>query len=1068
MTVYFVLAFQVQAQGVTPTSSVVRGLKGDLWADIVLGKTDFGEGIPGEVVGFKVMNPGGVVIDRSVQPDVVYTYDGANSRVLGFTSLGFCSDNNTLKCSTNSDCRDVNHSTSTCNLTSGKSADFVLGQPDLNHSACNHDSNYQNYPNRAPASADSLCSIPTYQVSTTEGGSFANMAVDSRGNLYVPDFDNNRILKFIKPYATDTIADSVWGQANFTGNGCNRGKDWENLTKPGSNTLCLRSYYNQGFGGGVDIDQSGNMWVADNQNNRVLRFPYNSNLGEPDKNADLVLGQPNFSSASHRNSGSSCDSTTEYCDYDPEAPMNNFWAPAAVRIDHATNKVYVADQLNSRILVFSPPFSNGMTASSTFATRRSERLNTDYFPNHYPKNPSGIEFDPNSEGVWINDTGNSQVVLFDFAGNPIKVLGKDTFQPNATCGSMTPQQSCLNPQTDAKGNSVCWNFLCGSSGSIGIDRDNNLLIASSSIAQDMKRFSAPIPTINPGMLYSAQQRFFYPPEGLNYSLGKKGLTVPLGVAVTDNQLILADTGNDQGKLMYWNLPNGLPDLINGKEADGVAAVPDFTSQNPNAFIGKMAVWRDKLWVINKGRVGYYNLPLTFGATPVQIVFNENTQLPVLGGGSLEWSVDDFFMGIAFDSAGNLWLTESREHPPNILHRVLRIRNPDSNPLVDVILGQPSLSETMCNQYHDPNYPETYNYSEAYSHKAANTVCFPGAIKVDRYDNVWLADFSLEFKGNWRLMKFDKSLFENINSTALYAPNASFIINDLMALDMAFDSKDRMIVGINGYSKMFPAYFDKKTDGTYPATPTSYFNDLYSMPDELVLDHQDNLFITDLNRGRALVYLNPFNNPPRPTDIITPTVSISPTTAITLTPTPTNILTPSPSFTPTPTGISPTFTPTPTPTSVSNSLNINYMYSNVWTDVGDQTVTISLYQGATLIKKVNVIAGNIGGGTYQAKLYGTPVGVYDVVIKTDRHLSRRNKGVNLKTGNNYSVFTNPLLPGDINAGLGAGSDNTIDLLDYNRLSSEVGSAGKASDLDYDGTVNSLDYSILIQNFGFVGE
>ena len=47
------------------------------------------------------------------------------------------------------------------------------------------------------------------EMSVSESGSGASMAVDAQGNLYVTDFWNHRVLKYNSPFTTDTIADDV-------------------------------------------------------------------------------------------------------------------------------------------------------------------------------------------------------------------------------------------------------------------------------------------------------------------------------------------------------------------------------------------------------------------------------------------------------------------------------------------------------------------------------------------------------------------------------------------------------------------------------------------------------------------------------------------------------------------------------------------------------------------------------------------------------------------------------------------------------------------------------------------
>jgi hypothetical protein len=271
--------------------SFARGKVGDWWADIILGQPNFSQISFNEVVSNRLFNPGGVYVDRSTQPNRVYVNDGGNSRVLGFSALGVCTAGTSSgqDCTSDSDCPG-----STCQIQAERGADIVLGQPSFNSSACNGDSSYQTYPEAPLASAESLCGQAEVILSPAENGSIATMATDAAGNLYVPDLYNNRVLRYDDPFATDTTADYVWGQADFLGTTCNHGLGYANYSD--ARSLCLAPQPRRGdLKTGVAIDSEGNLWVADTNNNRVLRFPLDTNTGIPAPKADLVLGQPDFS-----------------------------------------------------------------------------------------------------------------------------------------------------------------------------------------------------------------------------------------------------------------------------------------------------------------------------------------------------------------------------------------------------------------------------------------------------------------------------------------------------------------------------------------------------------------------------------------------------------------------------------------------------------------------------------------------------------------------------------------------------------------------------------------------------
>ena len=143
----------------------------------------------------------------------------------------------------------------------------------------------------------------------------------------------------------------VLGQPNFTTRG-------SNLTQNGLNGASS-----------VFIDSSGNAWVADVNNSRVLMYvpPFSNGM-----NASLVLGQSSFTT------------NTE------AATQNGLFYPVSVFIDFSGN-AWVADVGNNRVLMYVPPFSNGMNAGLS--------TNSLYISVVYPRN--NIFYNPKAGVVKI-------------------------------------------------------------------------------------------------------------------------------------------------------------------------------------------------------------------------------------------------------------------------------------------------------------------------------------------------------------------------------------------------------------------------------------------------------------------------------------------------------------------------------------------------------------------------------------------------------------------------------------------------------------------------------------------
>src|SRR5262249_35229735 len=147
-----------------------------------------------------------------------------------------------------------------------------------------------------------------------------SVALDGNGGVYVADTLNHRVLHFpstcLSNHANDCSADLVLGQADFATHepGTDQNRLWgpENITR----------------------DEQGNLYVADTENNRVLRFP-SSCLSNHTNGcaADLVLGQSDFTSS--------------------EAGTSQIQVstPVSVAID-AQGGLYLADIGNMRVLLF--------------------------------------------------------------------------------------------------------------------------------------------------------------------------------------------------------------------------------------------------------------------------------------------------------------------------------------------------------------------------------------------------------------------------------------------------------------------------------------------------------------------------------------------------------------------------------------------------------------------------------------------------------------------------------------------------------------------------------------------
>lgn len=350
----------------------------------VFGQKNFQESSRDTVTASKIYHAAGVVVDKSVRPNRIYVADTGNNRILGFSSLGNCLNNPATACTNDLDCPGLD----TCQIDGKKEAEIVIGQSDFISASCNKDNNLGIF--KEPDKS-TLC-LMRFPLAANLGESWQrlNFDVDTQGNLYVPDVYNNRILKYNQPFSSDNLADFVWGQTDFNSNQVNLGlgEDQRN-----SNSLFI-SYRHWPLltSKGVSVDSLGNIWVADSYNGRILRFSINS------KEADLVLGQKDFTSFDR----SMCQKPVDYS-------LALTCAPTLAKVDPETGHLYVLDEslqkaFEARILVFKPPFYNGMPAERIIIPHHE----APFQDGDYYLQATGFIFNTYQEGeyaagkLWIN------------------------------------------------------------------------------------------------------------------------------------------------------------------------------------------------------------------------------------------------------------------------------------------------------------------------------------------------------------------------------------------------------------------------------------------------------------------------------------------------------------------------------------------------------------------------------------------------------------------------------------------------------------------------------------------
>ncbi|MBL8023560.1 MAG: NHL repeat-containing protein, partial [Elusimicrobia bacterium] len=263
--------------------------------------------------------------------------------------------------------------------------------------------------NLVDRTADHVLGQPNFsgfQYQTTQNGMYnpIGLAYDPGGQrLFVSDYNNHRVLVFnISTLSDGQQADYVLGQTDFTSRSSAASQTKMNLP--------MKLFYD---------GTTHRLYVPELSNNRVLVFNVSSITNG--QAASYVLGQPNFTSNTASTS------------------QNGLNTPRSVELSTTTQKLFVADYGNNRVMVYdASSLSNGLNASSVIG-QSNFTTNTSATSQTGLNNPYGLAYDPGSDRLFVSDYSNHRVMVFDGTTNTnnptaLNVLGQANYT-NGTYGT---------------------------------------------------------------------------------------------------------------------------------------------------------------------------------------------------------------------------------------------------------------------------------------------------------------------------------------------------------------------------------------------------------------------------------------------------------------------------------------------------------------------------------------------------------------------------------------------------------------------------------------------------------
>src|ERR1022692_752055 len=626
-----------------------------------------------------LFSPQGVAVDTSGSTPILYVADTGNNRILAWKNA----TNATLKML--------------------QAPDLIIGQPN---------------------------SYTT--LAATNGGLFdpTGLVVDAKGNLYVADSGNNRVLRYPAPFANNNASpDIVLGQPDkYTSRSANQGGAIF------AQTLCLSGSCPAGsltFFSSLAMDSSGDLFVVDAGNRRVLQYPAASlTSGATEPAAALVIGQAGLTVA---------NGPATILDRNPLA------VPAGLAFDSAGH-LFVSDSGANRLLVYTPPFSNGMAASrlagivnpapsgATASTLSS---------------PSGLVMINN--GPAVLDTGDNRLLIFNaysswpalasgdttFANPPpvaIAVLGQADFTTSTANAGHAQASFTSNGATIPTFSSPVAAAVGVNGDVFVVDAGNNRVLvypnggqaaAGQAAAATVVLGQSDFPYNSPNSIHGRE--FYFGPSYLGYDAG-----IAVDSSTSTPHLYVSDPNNNRvlgfadarkvGPGVQADIVIGEPDMATAVCNYGGVTNPSTETHAPArqptqsslCYPTGLAVdpGTGDLYVADSsnGRVLRFPAPFAAGTSNPQanLVLGQSGFTGISNLAASQ-SVMEFPYGLVFDPARGLLVSEEAAN------RVLlfSMTNPTNGELASTVIGQPNFGGTSNSVLSQPHHIAEDTIGEVY-------------------------------------------------------------------------------------------------------------------------------------------------------------------------------------------------------------------------------------------------------------------------------------------------------------------------------------------------------------------